>query len=127
MAAALASRRVGCLTTPVRLEAGLTPAAAWLAIYTAGALGVELLEVLWEKRMSQTDMGGGMAIAHTRNALGERHELVAHLRGTAELASQFAAVFGAAELGWLLGLWHDMVKFPASSRGGGETRPTPRR
>lgn len=34
-----------------------------------------------------------MAYAHSRNPLGERHDLVSHLRGVAKLAARFAAPF----------------------------------
>jgi len=52
-----------------------------------------------------------MAYAHTPNPAGEWHDLVAHLRGTAELASQFATSFGAADLAARIALWHDLGKF----------------
>ena len=39
------------------------------------------------------------------------HTLDDHLRHTAELAAQFAAVFGAAQWGYLCGLWHDLGKY----------------
>ncbi len=48
--------------------------------------------------------------AHSVNEVGVRHALVDHLRGTAELASGFAAAFGGAEAGRLLGLAHDAGK-----------------
>jgi len=51
-----------------------------------------------------------MAYAHTRNDLGHRHDLVEHLNAVAELASQFAAPFDAADLARYLGLWHDIGK-----------------
>ncbi len=50
-------------------------------------------------------------VAHTRNALGLRHDLAAHLRGVAGLAREFAADLGAPDLGYYLGLWHDLGKF----------------
>ncbi|HEY8489632.1 MAG TPA: CRISPR-associated endonuclease Cas3'', partial [Dehalococcoidia bacterium] len=50
-------------------------------------------------------------IAHTRNGQGRRHDLVAHLRGVAELAARFATDLGAERLGRYLGLWHDLGKF----------------
>jgi CRISPR-associated endonuclease/helicase Cas3 len=51
------------------------------------------------------------AYAHSRNDQGQRHDLVAHLQGVADLASQFATPFGASEVGHYLGLWHDLCKF----------------
>lgn len=52
-----------------------------------------------------------MAYAHSRNDRGQRHDLVAHLHGTAELAASFAGAFGAGEAGRWLGIWHDVGKF----------------
>jgi len=48
--------------------------------------------------------------AHSPNGRGEWHDLVAHLRGTAELAARFAAPFGAAGIAHFLGLAHDAGK-----------------
>lgn len=48
--------------------------------------------------------------AHTRNNRGKRHDLSEHLLGVATLASEFAAAFGACDLGHYLGLWHDVGK-----------------
>src|SRR5438105_4424394 len=52
-----------------------------------------------------------MICAHSRNTLGQRHELVAHLRAVAELADSFALPFEAGELAHYLGLLHDLGKF----------------
>lgn len=52
-----------------------------------------------------------MAIAHSANENGQRHDLVAHLRGTAALARTFAANLQAADLGYVIGLCHDVGKF----------------
>lgn len=49
--------------------------------------------------------------AHSENSAGEKHDLVRHLTSVAELASQFAGKFGAAEFGYWAGLWHDLGKF----------------
>ena len=49
--------------------------------------------------------------AHSRNADGQRHLLVDHLRGTAGRAEGFASAFGAEEVAGLVGLWHDLGKF----------------
>lgn len=53
-------------------------------------------------------------IAHTSNELGIRHDLVAHLRGVASLTAEFASGLGADQLGWYVGLWHDLGKFHQS-------------
>lgn len=53
----------------------------------------------------------GRVFAHSENAVGQRHQLVPHLRAVAELASGFANNFGAAELAYWAGLWHDLGKF----------------
>lgn len=52
-----------------------------------------------------------MTIGHTKNARGERQDLVDHLRAVSSLTEQFAAPLGAAEAGRLLGLWHDVGKW----------------
>lgn len=58
-----------------------------------------------------------MHYAHSRNDRGERQELLTHLRNVAQMASSFAAGFGASEAGYYLGLWHDAGKFsPAFQR-----------
>lgn len=48
--------------------------------------------------------------AHSVNALGVRHPLEDHLRGTAARASMFGEVFCAGELAGYLGLCHDVGK-----------------
>ncbi|MCS6803302.1 MAG: CRISPR-associated endonuclease Cas3'' [Chloroflexota bacterium] len=52
-----------------------------------------------------------MAYAHSKNAAGERQDLVAHLRAVAALAREFAAPFGGGDLAYVAGLWHDLGKF----------------
>jgi CRISPR-associated endonuclease/helicase Cas3 len=49
-------------------------------------------------------------IAHVAKD-GRKHGLEEHLRKTAELAAEFAAVFGCGEWGRLTGLWHDLGKY----------------
>ncbi len=49
--------------------------------------------------------------AHTPVDDGPWHELVPHLKGTADKAERYAAKFGASELARLAGLWHDLGKF----------------
>lgn len=49
--------------------------------------------------------------AHSENKEGLKHDLVEHLTNVARLASEFAGKFGAAELGYWAGLWHDLGKF----------------
>ena len=48
--------------------------------------------------------------AHSANGQGERHLLVDHLRNVARLARSFAEPFGADDLAFLAGLWHDVGK-----------------
>lgn len=52
-----------------------------------------------------------MAFAHSRNELGRRHDLVAHLRAVGSLTALFADKLGAKDAGYWLGLWHDVGKF----------------
>jgi CRISPR-associated endonuclease/helicase Cas3 len=52
-----------------------------------------------------------MAYAHSRNTAGQRHDLVAHLRAVGHLTAQFADPLGARDVGYWLGLWHDLGKF----------------
>ncbi len=49
--------------------------------------------------------------AHTPNAQGQWHNLVDHLRATAETARAFAERFGTGELAYYAGLCHDLGKF----------------
>ncbi len=49
-------------------------------------------------------------IAHTRNQSGERHTLAAHLQGVADLTAGFAEKLDAGQVGYYLGLWHDLGK-----------------
>ena len=50
------------------------------------------------------------SIAHVTED-GRVHFLDEHLRETARLAGEFAAVFGCREWGRLAGLWHDLGKY----------------
>jgi CRISPR-associated endonuclease/helicase Cas3 len=52
-----------------------------------------------------------MLYAHTPNSSGQWHELQAHLQATAAMARAFAVRFGAGDLAYYAGLWHDMGKF----------------
>jgi len=52
-----------------------------------------------------------VAFAHSANPRGQRQDLVAHLQAVANLAAEFAAPLGAAEVARWLGLWHDLGKF----------------
>jgi CRISPR-associated endonuclease/helicase Cas3 len=52
-----------------------------------------------------------MAFAHSENSRGFKHGLATHLQQVAELASRFAAKFGAGDPGLWVGLWHDLGKF----------------
>src|SRR6266508_2048014 len=49
--------------------------------------------------------------AHSENALGVKHDLVAHLVRVADLARGHAEKLGAPDLGYWAGLWHDLGKF----------------
>lgn len=49
--------------------------------------------------------------AHSKNDLGERHDLAEHLTRVAALAKEFAEPFGGGELAYWAGLWHDLGKF----------------
>ena len=48
--------------------------------------------------------------AHTPNGEGIWHDLSDHLRSVALLARRHAAPFAAGDIGYLLGLWHDLGK-----------------
>lgn len=50
------------------------------------------------------------AYAHTPGPTGRWHFLEDHLRAVAEHARSFATPFGAGELGYYAGLWHDVGK-----------------
>jgi CRISPR-associated endonuclease/helicase Cas3 len=52
-----------------------------------------------------------MFIAHSQNEEGSYHLLVDHLQEVARLSQAFASKFGAGELGYWAGLWHDLGKF----------------
>jgi len=53
------------------------------------------------------------AYAHSANEAGERHLLTDHLEGVASLAAAFSRDLGAEQIGYYLGLWHDLGKFHA--------------
>jgi CRISPR-associated endonuclease/helicase Cas3 len=53
---------------------------------------------------------GTVVYAHSPNVAGLWHDLGDHLRGTAALASRFAAPFGGDRVAWWLGLLHDAGK-----------------
>ncbi|HVC33999.1 MAG TPA: CRISPR-associated helicase Cas3' [Chloroflexota bacterium] len=55
-----------------------------------------------------------MAYAHSKNTAGERHDLVKHLVDVAERARDSANKFGASDLAYWAGLWHDLGKFHPS-------------
>jgi CRISPR-associated endonuclease/helicase Cas3 len=55
-----------------------------------------------------------LPFAHSQNPRGVRHDLVTHLIEVANLAANFAQHFHANELGYWLGLWHDIGKFPGA-------------
>ncbi|MEW6635679.1 MAG: CRISPR-associated helicase Cas3' [Actinomycetota bacterium] len=49
--------------------------------------------------------------AHTPVRGGDWHDLISHLKRTADLARKNGTKFGAGELAHLAGLWHDIGKF----------------
>ena len=49
--------------------------------------------------------------AHSRNEAGVRHDLVKHLLDVAAQARTYADKFGAGDLAYWAGLWHDVGKF----------------
>jgi CRISPR-associated endonuclease/helicase Cas3 len=55
----------------------------------------------------------GRAIAHRRQGDGATHDLEEHLRSAAQLAGEFAEVWGASETAALAALWHDLGKYAA--------------
>lgn len=57
-------------------------------------------------------MGGGRdeLYAHTPSDVRDWHLLLDHLRSVAELAASFGEKFGAKDLAYLSGLWHDVGK-----------------
>lgn len=59
----------------------------------------------------------GQFYAHTPTNGSGWHDLVSHLRQTAERARTNAEKFGAGELGRLAGLWHDIGKFNPEFQG----------
>jgi CRISPR-associated endonuclease/helicase Cas3 len=52
-----------------------------------------------------------MAFAHSANTHGVKHDLATHLEEVAKLVSKYAGKFEAEELGYCVGLWHDLGKF----------------
>lgn len=55
-----------------------------------------------------------MHYAHSANSRGERHPLVDHLKAVATLTRSHARNLGAEDLGYHLGLWHDLGKFDSA-------------
>ena len=51
-----------------------------------------------------------MPIAHSKNVQGQPHDLVEHLQCVANMAGEFAAKFGARDLAYWAGIWHDVGK-----------------
>ncbi len=52
-----------------------------------------------------------MIIAHTKNAQGQRQDLLDHLRNVADAAARFAMPFEGDKAAYLAGLLHDIGKF----------------
>ena len=51
-----------------------------------------------------------MPKAHSKNTDGQQHDLIEHLQCVANMAGEFAAKFGARELAYWAGIWHDVGK-----------------
>ena len=51
-----------------------------------------------------------MPKAHSKNIDGQPHDLVEHLQCVANMAGEFAAKFGARDLAYWAGIWHDVGK-----------------
>ncbi len=51
-----------------------------------------------------------MPIAHSKNTHGQQHDLIEHLYCVAESAKKFATKFGAGDLAYWAGIWHDVGK-----------------
>jgi CRISPR-associated endonuclease/helicase Cas3 len=52
-----------------------------------------------------------LSYAHSLNRNGVPHDLVEHLRSVAQQAARIAEKFGAADMAYWAGLWHDLGKF----------------
>ena len=48
--------------------------------------------------------------AHTSNESGHWQKLADHLKNVSSMASKFASKFGAEDLAYWAGLWHDLGK-----------------
>lgn len=53
-------------------------------------------------------------LAHSLNLQGQGHGLVAHLEAVAKEAQHLGSKFGADDVAYLVGLWHDLGKFSQS-------------
>lgn len=51
-----------------------------------------------------------MPKAHSKNIDGQPHDLIEHLQCVANMAGEFAAKFGARDLAYWAGIWHDVGK-----------------
>lgn len=51
-----------------------------------------------------------MPIAHSKNAHGQQHDLIDHLQCVANMAAEFGEKFGARDLAYWAGIWHDVGK-----------------
>src|SRR5207247_11456154 len=62
---------------------------------------------------SNANTGAGRHFAHAKAGLARErwHLLDEHLRGVASLAACFASRWGAAQIGYITGLWHDFGKY----------------
>jgi CRISPR-associated endonuclease/helicase Cas3 len=62
-------------------------------------------------RIKATMVRPDKPVAHTPNESGIWHDLNAHLTKVANKAEFYATKFGAEELGYYAGLWHDLGKY----------------
>ncbi|MEV5543283.1 CRISPR-associated helicase Cas3' [Saccharopolyspora shandongensis] len=72
----------------------------------AGLVGVDLLDFKSDASQGALDV----VVAHSRNEAGDWHTLGEHARSTGALAAGFAEPWGASQLAWALGLFHDAGK-----------------
>ena len=65
----------------------------------------------FDEYQDSISLGVNVALAQSHNIDGKGHELITHLTEVAGLTRQYARKFEASELGYWLGLWHDLGKF----------------
>jgi CRISPR-associated endonuclease/helicase Cas3 len=78
---------------------------------TGAEYGTYVLSCKYETALSAGKEAMSGVWAHSKNEVGERHDLVAHLTAVAAMAKKFAEPFDGGELAYWAGLWHDLGKF----------------